>query len=83
MLFSLMSTPKLATTYSPKIVAAVTAAIQEATRKGLQGICWAGLGFGIVGIVACLCCKDVNAKMTDKIEIFLENEEGGERNKFH
>ncbi|KAH8655079.1 fungal trichothecene efflux pump [Tricladium varicosporioides] len=82
-LLAIMSTPKFATSYSPQIVAAVGAATQEAVRKGLQGICWAGLGFGIVGILACLCCKDVDAKMTNKIEVYLENTDLADRNKYH
>ncbi|KAF4634270.1 hypothetical protein G7Y89_g3853 [Cudoniella acicularis] len=82
-LLSVMSTPKFATTYSPQVVAAVGAATQEAVRKELQGICWAGLGFGVVGIIACLCCKDVNAKMTNKIEVYLENTDSADQNKHH
>jgi hypothetical protein len=48
-----------------------------------RGICYASLGFGIVGIIACLCCKDVDTKMTNKIEVYLENTELAGRNKHH
>lgn len=27
------------------------------------------MAFGIVGIIACLCCKDVDYKMTNKVRI--------------
>lgn len=27
----------------------------------------ASMAFGIVGIIACLCCKDVDSKMTNKV----------------
>lgn len=44
---------------------------------------YTSLAFGVVGIVACLCCKDIEPKMTNKIEVYMENTELGERNKFH
>ena len=44
---------------------------------------YTSLGFGIVGIIACLCCKDVDAKMTNKIEVYMENTELASRNKYH
>ncbi|KAL5345545.1 hypothetical protein ACLOAV_009295 [Pseudogymnoascus australis] len=75
-LFSLLGTSKLGEVFDERVVAAVGAATQEATRKGIQGIAWASLGFGIIGIIACLCCKDVDAKMTNKIEVYLKNTKG-------
>lgn len=43
----------------------------------------ASLSFGAISILACLWCKDIDHKMTKKIEIYLENDENAGRNKFH
>lgn len=34
-------------------------------------------------ILACLCCQDIEHKMNDKIEIFLENDKHADMNKYH
>ena len=39
------------------------------------------LAFGIVGIVACMCCKDMEPKMTNKIEVYMENTKMGQKQK--
>lgn len=62
---------------------------------------YTSLAFGIVGFLACLCCRDVDDKMNnkvsrlhlfivlhmltmfEKIEVYLENTELADRNKFH
>lgn len=41
------------------------------------------LAFGILGIIACALCKDVDSKMNNKIEVYLENTDLRDRNKFH
>jgi hypothetical protein len=46
-------------------------------------VAFTSLAFGIVGIIACLCCKDVEKKMNNKIEVYLENDEFADRNKYH
>jgi hypothetical protein len=33
--------------------------------------------------IACLFCQDIGHKMNDKIEIFLENDENADKNRFH
>lgn len=33
--------------------------------------------------IACFCCNDIDHKMNDKIEIFLENDVNAERNVHH
>jgi hypothetical protein len=82
-LLALVGSPKLATTYDSVVVAAVGTAVQKAYQKGIQGIAYASVAFGIIGIIASLCCKDVDSKMTNKIEIYLENTEYADRNKHH
>ena len=36
---------------------------------------YASLAFGIIGMIGCACCKDVDHKMNNKIEVYLENTE--------
>ena len=43
----------------------------------------ASMSFGGISILACLWCKDIDNRMTNKIEIFLENDENADKNKFH
>ena len=75
--------PTFATDYSPKIVAAAGAAVSHAYERAVQNVAYASLAFGIVGIIACACCKDVDHKMNNKIEVYLENTEFADRNKYH
>ena len=74
-LLSIVGTPALAANYSPAIVAAVSGAVQGAYVHGVQVVAYASLGFGGVGLIACLCCKDVNSKMNNTIEAFIAGEE--------
>jgi hypothetical protein len=32
---------------------------------------------------AALCCQDIGKKMNNKIEVFLENDENADKNRFH
>jgi hypothetical protein len=41
------------------------------------------LAFGIIGVSACLCCRDIEPKMDNRIEVYMENTDFAERNKFH
>ena len=41
------------------------------------------VGFGIVLIIAVLCCNDIGHKMNNKIEVFLENDVYAAKNEFH
>jgi len=41
------------------------------------------VAFGVVGIVACLFCNGIDHKMTNKIEVFLENTENADKNVYH
>jgi hypothetical protein len=66
-LFAALGTPALATDFSPAVVAAAGGAIQHAYEKGIQYVAYASLAFGIVGIIACACCKDVDSKMDNKV----------------
>ena len=57
--------------------------MQHAYEKGIQNVAYASLAFGIIGIIACACCKDVDHKMNNKIEVYLENTDMASRNKYH
>jgi hypothetical protein len=46
-------------------------------------VAYTSLGFGIVGLIACLCCKDVNSKMNNTIEAFIAGEEEKAHTKVH
>ncbi|EON98649.1 putative trichothecene efflux pump protein [Phaeoacremonium minimum UCRPA7] len=65
------------------IIAAAGAAFQQSYVVGLRTTALASLSFGIVGIIACICCQDIGPKMNEKIEIFLENDVNADKNKYH
>ncbi|KAJ5470745.1 hypothetical protein N7530_008102 [Penicillium desertorum] len=69
--------------YSPAVVAAAEAALSQAYCKAIFVVAMVSMAFGILGLAACLCCKDVDSKMTNKIEVYLENTDLSDRNKFH
>ncbi|RDW77353.1 MFS general substrate transporter-60 [Coleophoma cylindrospora] len=82
-LMNTLGTSTLADNYSSAIVTAVGKANQVAYEHGIQLTAYTSLAFGIVGFAACLCCKDINPKMNDKIEVYMENTDLANRNKFH
>ncbi|KAJ5590769.1 hypothetical protein N7450_004741 [Penicillium hetheringtonii] len=69
--------------YSPAVAAAAEAALGNAYCKAIFVVAMVSMAFGIVGLGACLCCKDVDSKMTNKIEVYLENTDLADRNQFH
>ncbi|KAJ5775874.1 uncharacterized protein N7511_000885 [Penicillium nucicola] len=69
--------------YSPAVAAAAEAALSQAYCKAMFIVAMVSMAFGILGLGACLCCKDVDSKMTNKIEVYLENTDLSDRNKFH
>ncbi|OAL40089.1 hypothetical protein AYO20_00507 [Fonsecaea nubica] len=82
-LLSAIGTPALSKEFSQAVVAAVGPAVDQAHVHGIRMVAFASLAFGIVGIIACMCCKDVDKKMNNKIEVYLENTEYASRNKYH
>ncbi|CAG7921994.1 unnamed protein product [Penicillium olsonii] len=69
--------------YSPAVVAAAQVALSQAYCKAIFVVAMVSMAFGILGLAACLCCKDVDYKMTSKIEVYLENTDLSDRNKHH
>ncbi|KAL4923158.1 uncharacterized protein BDV17DRAFT_296621 [Aspergillus undulatus] len=57
--------------YSPAVSAAAQAALADAYCKAIFVVAMVSMVFGILGLAACLCCKDVDSKMTNKIEVYL------------
>ncbi|KAJ5105060.1 hypothetical protein NUU61_002407 [Penicillium alfredii] len=69
--------------FSPAVAAAAEASLAQAYCKAIFVVAMVSMAFGILGLGACLCCKDVDSKMTNKIEVYLENTDLSDRNKFH
>ncbi|KAF1847133.1 MFS general substrate transporter [Cucurbitaria berberidis CBS 394.84] len=66
-----------------EIIAAAGAAFQQAYVVGLRTTALSSLSFGILAIIACCFCNDIGPKMDNKIEVFLENDENAEKNRYH
>jgi hypothetical protein len=66
-----------------EIITAGGAAFQQAYVVGLRTTALSSLSFGVLAIIACCFCNDIGPKMNNKIEVFLENDENAEKNKFH
>lgn len=83
-LLSLLATPvNLAEEFGAAVAGAVGVAQQHAVAHGIKMVAFTSLGFGCVGIIACLCCRNIDDRMDNTIEVFLENDEFADRNKFH
>ncbi|CAK7208050.1 hypothetical protein SEUCBS139899_010884 [Sporothrix eucalyptigena] len=65
------------------VSSAVAAAYKTAAAFGLRNAALASLAFGVVGIGLAIACEDITPKMTDKIEVFLENDALAEKNTYH
>lgn len=61
------------------MITAAGGALQQAYVIGLRTTALSSLSFGICGIIACLCCEDIDHKMNNKIEVFLENDVNAEK----
>jgi len=70
LLTELTNTKQLTVDFGSEVVAAVGYAQQLAIAHGIKLVALTSMGFGIVGIIACLCCKDVDAKMNNQVRIF-------------
>ena len=79
-----LATPTvLASRFGPKVAAAVGLAQQNAYAHGIKLIAFTSLGFGVVGIIACVFCQNIDDRMDNTIEVFLENDQFADRNKYH
>ncbi|RFU27602.1 hypothetical protein B7463_g8725, partial [Scytalidium lignicola] len=80
-LLNALNTPALAQNFSPAVVTAAQGAVSKAYEKEIQYVAYASIGFGVVRIFACASCKDVDSKMTNEIEVYMENTKYADRNK--
>jgi hypothetical protein len=65
------------------IAVAAGKAFQQSYVIGLRTTALSSLSFGILGIIACICCEDIDHKFDNKIEVFLENDEHANMNRYH
>lgn len=65
------------------IIEAASQAYTESFVVGTRTVALASLGFGGLGILACLCLEDIDHKMNEKIEVYLENDRQAEKNQYH
>ncbi|KAH9823610.1 Major facilitator superfamily domain, general substrate transporter [Teratosphaeria destructans] len=82
-LMAAISASTYSTEYSASVVAAITPAIQNSYCHAIYMVCMTSLGFGLFGLLCCAYCKDVDRKMNNKIEVYLENTKYADRNKYH
>jgi hypothetical protein len=68
---------------SPEAVGAASLAFQWSYAHGLKVVALSSLSFGVVGFLCILYCEDLTPKMTNKVEVFLENDIYAEKNEFH
>ncbi|KAK3063438.1 hypothetical protein LTS18_000373, partial [Coniosporium uncinatum] len=65
------------------VAAAAGAAFVQSYQSGLKTTALVSLAFGGLAIASAFLCNDIEPKMTDKIEVFLENTKQAEKNQFH
>ncbi|RMY99589.1 hypothetical protein D0860_08255, partial [Hortaea werneckii] len=83
-LLSAVGTAEVSTAnFSSAVVEAVTLASKQAYCHAFFVVAMTSMAFGIVGLIACPCCKDVDHRMDQHIEVFLENNKLVDRNKVH
>lgn len=64
-------------------LAAATLAFQWSYAHALKIVALSSLSFGVVGLICCVWCEDITPKMTNKTEVFLENDVNAEKNIYH
>jgi hypothetical protein len=65
------------------IIAAASDAFKWSYAYGLKITALTSLAFAGVGLICCLLCENIDHKMNDKTEVFLENDIYADKNKFH
>lgn len=64
-------------------IGAASLAFQWSYAHGLKIVALSSLSFGLVGLLCIFYCEDITHKMTNKVEVFLENDIYAEKNEFH
>lgn len=73
----------LSVTNNTSIVEAAVHAYTESIVVGTRTVALASLAFGGVGIIACLFLEDIDHKMNENIEVYLENDTQADKNQYH
>ncbi|PGH14369.1 hypothetical protein AJ80_05959 [Polytolypa hystricis UAMH7299] len=68
---------------TPDVMAALTNAFKWSYAHGLKMCALVSLAFAGIGLICCLLLENIDAKMNNKTEIFLENDIHAEKNKYH
>ncbi|KAF2840344.1 MFS general substrate transporter [Patellaria atrata CBS 101060] len=76
---ALMAVPGI----TPEILGAASEAFKWSYAHGLKMTALSSLAFAGVGLICCLLCENIDAKMNNKTEIYLENDVYAEKNEFH
>lgn len=58
-------------------------AFQWSYAHGLKIVALSSLSFGVFGLLCIFYCEDITPKMTNKVEIYLENDIYAEKNEHH
>ncbi|KAK0938558.1 hypothetical protein LTR29_009872 [Friedmanniomyces endolithicus] len=66
-----------------QILGAAGSAYQFAYAHALSITALSSLAFGGVGLICCLLCENIDAKMNDTTNIFLENDVNAAHNEYH
>ncbi|CAM1502223.1 Fc.00g042070.m01.CDS01 [Cosmosporella sp. VM-42] len=66
-----------------EILGAAVNAFKWSYAHGLKITALTSLAFAGTGLICCLLCLNIDAKMNNKTEIFLENDIHKEKNKYH
>ncbi|KAF4633722.1 hypothetical protein G7Y89_g4392 [Cudoniella acicularis] len=65
---------------TPEILTAASDAFKWSYAHGLQMVTYASLAFGGVAIICCILCENIDDKMNNNIEIYLENDVNADKN---
>ena len=65
------------------VLAAAETAYKASYARALEVLALVSVAFGAVAICAAFLCENIDPKMNDEIEVFLENDRLAEKNKFH
>lgn len=68
---------------TPEVLEAAGLAFKWSYAHALKVVALTSVGFGVLGILGCLYCENIDAKMNNKTEVFLENDVNAEKNEFH
>lgn len=66
-----------------EILATLSLVYKWSYCHALKMVALSSLGFGGLGIVMCLLCENIDAKMNEKTEVFLENDVHKGKNAYH